>query len=254
MASEPAAYLRVRVRDLFPPNDSIVPPLLRLMPAVNDLRTLQKMWFSAHTRVGNTPSERDIIRAEDRYLFRLTCGTAFEAARAFQDLRQALEVPAAQGTIERMPGEARAAFRALASIFPEDFENRDYGKILARTRHSIFHYPETKLIRPALQQHDEVGRLIVGNVVGASRYLLADDLQVQILARLLGGPFEDQLGNLMRLILEVARYFGELVDGMVWMYIRAHEEAIVEQCDDTVDLERLWNIAPECAQRGLGSG
>ncbi len=247
MASEPVLYLRVKIRDLFPLDDPLIPPLLRLMPAVNDLRMLHKMFLHSNNRIGDTESEGEIINAESRYLFRLTCATVFEAGRAFQDLRILLEAPESRGTIERMPGEARAAFHALANLFPEDFDSRkDYGRILARARHSIFHYPEPRLIRGVLQrqQDDDFGKIIIGRIVGASRYLLADDLQVEILARLLGGPFADQLEQLMQLVVAASGYFGELLDAMVVMYVQAHEEAVVEKREDTVDLENLWNINP----------
>ena len=245
MASEPVLYLRVKIRDLFPPDDPLIPPMLRLMPAVNDLRTLHKMFLHANNRIGHTESEGEIINAESRYLFRLTCATVYEAGRALQDLRVAFEAPESRGMIERMPEETRAAFYALTNLFPEDFDSHtDHGKILARTRHSIFHYPEPRLVHMGLQRHDDVGRLIVGRIVGASRYLLADDLQIEILARLLGGPFADQLQHLIELLIAASGYFGELLDGMVALYMQVHEGAIVEQREDTVDLEGLWNINP----------
>lgn len=36
-------YLRIKVRELFPPDEPGVPELLRLMAAVNDLLTLNKL-------------------------------------------------------------------------------------------------------------------------------------------------------------------------------------------------------------------
>ncbi len=248
MASKEAVYLRVKVRELFPPDDPLVPPLMRLMPTVNDLRTLHKIWFYAHTRVGNTQSEQAIIKVEDHYIFRLTCATLYETALAFQDLREALSTSAGQKTVEKMHADGRVAFYALQNLFPQGFVDRTgHGKILVKLRNSILHYAESRVIRAELEQHEEEGSLIIGGAVGASRYLLADDLQVQILARLLEGPFQEQFGNLLQLVLEATRYFGELVDDMVGSYLQANEGAIVEQRDDTVDLERLWNIPPERA-------
>jgi len=73
MARKQVLYIRAKTRDLFPPDEPLVPALLRIMPVVNDLRTLQKVWFYIHSRDAITPSEQDIIKAEDNYLFRLTC-------------------------------------------------------------------------------------------------------------------------------------------------------------------------------------
>ncbi len=246
MTSKQAVYLQVKVRELFPPDDSLVPPLLRLMPAVNDLRTLQKIWFYAHTRVGDTPTEQDIIKTEDHYLFRLTCATLYETALAFEDLRESLSTSAGQKTVEKMHDDGRGAFYALQNLFPQGFvDQTGHGKILVKLRNSILHYAESRVVRAELLEHGEVGGLILGGVVGASRYLLADDLQIQILVRLLGGSFQEQLKNLMDLVLAATGYFGELVDAMVLMYVQAHGGSVLEQREDSVDLERLWNITPE---------
>ena len=243
MARKQVLYIRAKVRDLFAPDDPLVPALLRIMVAVNDLRTLQKLWFYIHSREETTPSEQDIIKAEDHYVFRLTCATVYEAAIAFQELTEVLETTSE--AMGNMPKEVRAAFDALNNIFPKDFEKRPYGKILVQLRNSVFHYDRANVFRNELQKHDELGNFILGEVIGASRYLLVDDLQVQILSRQLSGPFEEQLPEMVRLVLEVTKYFSELADGMVYMYIRSHEQAVEEQRHDTVDLERLWNITPE---------
>ncbi len=140
MANERALYFRVKVRDLFPPDDPLVPALLQLMPAVNDLRTLQKVWLYADSRVSTTPSEEEIIKAERVFLVRLMCATAHEAGLAFQDLRQILSAPSAKGTIDAMPEEARQAFRTLENVFAADFhKNTNHGKTLARIRSAIYH-------------------------------------------------------------------------------------------------------------------
>lgn len=245
MADKQAIYFRAKLRDLFSPSDPVVPSFLRLMAAMNDLRTLQRLWLYSNSRVGNTQSEQDIVKAENIYLFRLTCATVYETAIAFQDLKDSFAAPSVRAVIDRMPDMAQHAFHALANIFPENFDERTpHGKILARLRHSAFHYARPKVFSAELEKYDELGNLILGEIVWVSRYLLADDLQVQILSRQLGGPFEEQLRELMRLVVEVTGYFGELVDGMLEFYLRFHEAAIVEQRDDTVDPERLWKITP----------
>ena len=244
MADRRTLYVRARVRDLFPPGDAIVPSLLRFMAAANDLRTLQKMWLYSNSRVGSTQSEQDIIKAEGNYFFRLTCATVYETAIAFQVLRKVLETTPEH--LEKMPDEARAAFHALNNIFPRNFvKKKPYGKTLRKLRNSVFHYDRPIVFRKELEKHDELGNLILGEVVGVSRYLLADDLQVQILSHQLGGQFEEQLGQLMQLILDVTNHFGMLVDGIAYLYVRSREQAIEEQRQDTADLERLWNITAE---------
>ena len=250
MARKQVLYIRAKARDLFPPDDPLVPGLLRMMVAVNHLRTLQQLWFYVHSRDGATPSERDIVKAEGHSLFCLTCATAYEAAMAFQELTETLETTSE--AMGNMPKEVRAAFDALTNIFPKDFQKKPHGKVFVQFRGSVFNYDRSRVFRKELEDHDELGNFILGEVIGASRYLLADDLEVEILSRQLGGQFEEQLPELVRLVLDVTKYFVELVDGLVYMYIRSHEQAVEEQRHDTVDLERLWGIMPETVNRNSG--
>ncbi|MFQ5881779.1 MAG: hypothetical protein ACE5I9_04820 [Candidatus Methylomirabilales bacterium] len=243
MASKSAYYLRVKVRDLFPADDPVVPFLLRLMAAVNDLRTLQKLWLYAESRVGHTQSEKEIIKAEHIYLFRLTSGTLYETALAFQDLKKELANPQVLGIIEKLPEYGRNAFNTLDNLFPEGFvDGKHYGKILVRLRNSVFHYDQPKVFRSELQKHGELGDLIIGEIVGVSRYLLADDLQVQITTRPLGSDITAEIPALGQMVSQVTRYFGQLVDSMVGFYLWSREGAIVEKLQDSVDGERLWQI------------
>ncbi len=243
MSSKKAIYIKAKVRELFPVEDPIVPLFLRLMAAVNDLRTLQKLWLYAESRVGHTDSEKEIIQAEHIYLFRLTCGTLYETILAFQDLREELAKSRERLIIEELPDYAQKAFRTLDNLFPQGFvDQKRYGKVLVRLRNSAFHYESPRVFRSEFQDHDELGDLIIGEIVGVSRYLLADDLQVQITTRVLGSDLAIEVPALSQMVSEVSRLFGELVDGMVGSYLRSHKGAIVEILQDSVDGQRLWNI------------
>ncbi len=236
-------YLRARVRELFPPDDPVVPCLLRLMAAVNDLRTLGKLWLYAQSRVGNTPSEQEIIKAEHIYLFRLTCATLYEAAKAFQDFRQALEMAGLLGTVARLEDSARDAFEALHTVFHQNFESRGWGRILVQLRNAAgFHYDAPRVFRAELLNHEEFGDVVLGEIVGVSRYLLADDLQVQIIKRPLGADFDNNLIELSRTVGALTNDMGALVDGWVGLYLETNAGGISERRDETVDTGLLWGL------------
>ncbi len=243
MASVDTTYIKAKVRELFPSDDPVVPFLLRLMAAFNDLATLRNIWVYAQSRVGHTQSEKDIIDAEHTNLFRLTCGTLYESALVFQDFRNELAKLEKLGMIGNLPEYAQNAFTTLGSIFSENFiDKTHYGKVLVRVRNSVFHYDQPKVFRRELEKHDELGALILAEAVGVSRYLLADDLQAQIITRPLDSDWETEIPSLGQMVMEVIRYMGALVDGIARFYVSSQESAVVESVHDTVDTEHLWNV------------
>lgn len=243
MKGKGATYFQVKVRELFPPSDPIVPPLLRLMAAINDLMTLQKLWVYAKTRVAESRSEEEIIKAEHICLFRFTCGVVYEAGRVFEHFRRVFVQKGTQVMREMMPDDAIAAFHALDNTFPKDFEkNTRYGIVLIELRNSIFHYAKPGEFRRALLDHDEMGSFIHGDILAGSRYLLVDDLQAQITMHPLDIDKEDNFRELGRLIVNVMDYLVKLADGTVAAYLYQHQGAVVEEREDTVDPERLWRI------------
>ena len=242
MATKASLYIRVKVRELFPPDDPIVPSLLRLMTAVNDLRTLQKMWLHANSRKGTTQSEKAIIKAESIYLFRLTFATLYEAAKAFQDFKKALTEGGQLASIEKMGTEAREAFHTLANAFQEKFEETEWGKKLLQLRQSAFHYYSPKVFRQELLKHRELGDVIIGEIDGVSRYLVTDDLQVQIIERVIGADFENELRALGKTVAGLTGELSILTDHWIDLQIKSRADAIVERREDSVDMDGLWKI------------
>lgn len=243
MASVISLYLRVRVRELFPLDDPVVPSLLRLMAAVDDLRTLQMIWLHAASREATTRSERAIIKGETRYLFRLTCATLYEAGLAFQDFREKLEQAGRLADVDRLGAEGRVAFHGLANAFQEGFEMSEWGKILVRLRNSAFHYEQPKVFRAELADSAEIGDLVAGEIAGASRFPLVDDLQGRITQRPLGNDLENELMGLMKTVPRLVGYLREFVDHWLVLQSDLHKSAIVERVEDTVDMDHLWKIS-----------
>src|SRR5215470_3648964 len=83
-----ATLLRVRVKQLFDPNDPLSVPLLRLMSATNDARHAMKQIIRANRggRQARNQGERMLLSGEQLYLVRQLCGHLEEAGRVFRDL------------------------------------------------------------------------------------------------------------------------------------------------------------------------
>jgi len=231
---------RIRVGELFPSTDPVILELLRLMAAVNDLRTLQQLWLLAQSRLGKSESEKDIIRAESIYLFRLTCATLYEAGLAFQSFRDALARAGRNELISTLPPDAQEAFHTLENLFQDGFEKRGWGNVLCQLRNSIFHFPNEKLVRHAISMLPATGIIMIGEIAAVSRYLLVDELQVQVLLRpLKAGDASEQL-EMIRMVAETMGSLTRLVNEVVVRCGRDAKSAIVEEQEDGVDPVLMW--------------
>ncbi len=247
MARKNVLFIKIKVREVFPPGDPVVPYFLRLMAAVNELRTLGTLWLQAVSRQLTTQSEKEIGKAEDLYLFRLTCGTLYEAGKAFLAFQSALVQAGQDGLIAKMAKEGRDAYSALDNVFKKDrkaFETTDFGKTLVSLRNNVaFHYPEDPdLFREALQEHEELADIVAGDIVGVSRYLVADALQTIVFKRMLGKEWEDKLRALSQTVGHLSLSFGQLVDEWASLQLAIHEDAVASTDEDTLTEESLWRI------------
>ena len=248
-----ALRMRVRVRELFPPDDPIVPCLLRVMAAANDLGTLMMLFMQSSSRAAKTESERKIVEAENVYLFRITSATVYEAAKVFLDFESHVretEKVQKKDLITSLDKRGRDAFAFLENVFRHDlaeFEKTQYGKILVQARHHAFHYDTVENFRKALREHDEVGELIIGEESGINRYLLADDLQVQITLRPIGIDLKTVAENMkahafVETTARLAASLASAVDAWIESYLQKSPKALVETANDEVLEERLWTI------------
>ncbi len=253
MATRGIIRLLAKVRELFPPQDPLVPSLMRVMAAANDLGVLMRLFMHSSSRKAETESERKIIEAENVYLFRITCATVYEAALVFLDFESKVrETERVQATelVRSLEQRGREAFLFLENLFCHDirkFEKTQYGKILVQSRNHSFHYDTAENFREALQAHDEVGELLIGQIAGVSRYLLADDLQVQIILRPISIELKTPTENLRghAFVETTARVTAALtnsVDAWVGLYLYKHPEAMLERVEDKVQEESLWII------------
>jgi len=258
MPTKRTIRLRVKVREFFPLTDPIVPHLLRVMAASNDVGTIMKLYLHSNLRVRKTDSERDTVNSESVYLFRLMCGTAYEAALVFLDF--AYEVRSAEqagqkdlvGTLKQ---KGRQAFLFLENVLGPTlakFEKTEYGKILVQARNHAFHYDKAKSFQRALRAHDEIGDLLIGEIKGLSRYFLVDDLQAEIMFKPIAIDLKTlnsdiRTKSFLKTTGEMSSALTNLADAWIGRYLDKNPAALVEKIEDTVLLERLWNIQPEAS-------
>jgi hypothetical protein len=255
VARKRTVRLKAKVRELFPPNDPMVPPLLRLMALANDLGTLMKIYLHSESRIVMTESEKSIVQAENLYLFRITAATVYEGASIFLEYENELKRMGCseQTDFLRCLGQTgRDAYYFLENVFCHDlrkFEKTEYGKILVQTRNLAFHYDNADNFRVALQQHNENGELLTGEISGVSRFLLADDLQTQIVLRPIGIELK-AIAERMRVeafiqtTARVSATLTQLADGSIQAFKEKNPQAIFETVNEEVEEERLWIIKP----------
>lgn len=242
--------LRARVRELFPPNDPIVPALLRLMATANDLGTLMRLYLHSESRAVVTESEKSIVQAENVYLFKITAATVYEGASVFLEFEN--QVKCVGDFIQHLDHPGREAFCFLENVFGHDlrkFEKTEYGKILVQARNHSFHYDNADNFREALKQHDDNGELLIGEIFGVSRFLLADYLQVQIILRPIGIDLKTVTERMrakafIETTAKVSAAFTRLADASILAFQNKNPHAVYETVKDEVDEKRLWNIKP----------
>jgi hypothetical protein len=233
-------YYRVKLQELLPPSDPVVPDLLRLMAAANDLRTLQNMWMLSQSRRGATSTERQLILKESIDLFRLACATTYEAGMAFQQFRKNLEKAGRQADIMKLPDRGRSAFILLENLFQQGFEQNGWGNALCRIRNSIFHFAGPKVFRQTAARWAELADIIIGDRAGASRYLIVDELQNEILWEPIGMGDPHLQRTLVNTVTETMSALSGFVNEMLVFYASQHSGAIVEERTEAIDPQVLW--------------
>ena len=86
----------------------------------------------------------------------------------------------------------------------------------------------------------ETGIIMIGEIAAVSRYLLVDELQVQVLLRpLKAGDASEQL-EMIRTVAETMGFLTKLVNEVVVRCGRDAKSAIIEEQEDGVDPVLMW--------------
>jgi hypothetical protein len=70
--------------------------------------------------VREAESEKNIVAAENNYIARLACATAYEAANVFRDFRNIVKRAGRLPEVEKLHGDGKEAFAMLDNMFKAD--------------------------------------------------------------------------------------------------------------------------------------
>jgi hypothetical protein len=241
-----AARLTFSLRQMFPCEDSLSVPLLRLMAATNDTRFVMELSLPLLVMT-KTPSANDfetsIINGKLLYLFRLLCSHLYEAGRSFRDLDNAR-----RDLLDNVVREHPKTRKYLAKIrdnFSTSSDGALHYSFLGPVRHRIgFHYksePMTSMLRKHNEADDLKGSTIIAQYDGLSRHIVSDLLATEIVHEVLGGnpqEFERSFYEKMGEVVDLAGQLSNLVDRIVIYLVNERESAILEDIDGDIPLSQ----------------
>jgi hypothetical protein len=180
--AEPGGMKAFRVefnlREMFPADDPLSIPLLRLMAATNDARYLLGTIIAANANVERgTEFDRMIRAGEFCYLLRMLGAHLYEAGIAFRELhdkcRKSIEALLAPDD----RSQARSALKAVEDIFNDRSENGFDRLVLQPIRNLwAFHYKAERFREALNGTRDDETELIACENHTLGRYTCVDDL------------------------------------------------------------------------------
>src|SRR5438132_6210383 len=153
-----ASRITFDLRQVFPSEDPISIPLLRLMAATDDARHIQKLALIALDDAKSTSElEGPILNGELLHLFRLLCGHLYEAGMAFRVLEDA--APELLDKAACCEHDGKTYLDRLRIAYAKSPPGAYHYSFLKPIRDSIsFHYLDEPLSK-ALRKHNDAGDL-----------------------------------------------------------------------------------------------
>ena len=239
-----------QLNKVFPSDDPLSIPLLRLMLAADDARHLQMLLLMADDQGHDfTKFDRLITNGTTLHLFRLLCGHLYEAGIAFR----AIEQSHPQVLDEAVTGDQKLEgnLTNIRQAYAQDPEGAFHYSFLKPMRtHFGFHYKDEPL-REALRKHNEAkdleGTMIVAEYLGLGRYTVCDHLVTSAIQDLLGAEwseFQEKFDEVMGKAIELAGILGQIVNQLLLHLFKQREEAIISEEGGTVT-NPLWGQSPQ---------
>jgi hypothetical protein len=220
-----AADVRVMNFDpahVFPPDDPLTLPLLRLMLATDDVRHASALFVMADHQVRETTGVQQIVHEGQKwYLFRLLCSHLVEGGNALNTLVNSVTDTRLSDLLHGRPSAAEALKR-LRSAFGAD-------TFIANVRNFIgFHYKQGDIKR--VYERDLAAGRVEGSVVTCqvgllSRFTLTDVLALRLIDEHAGADlasggeaFEGRVREVQALAVDLNRLVGHLVAALLKRY------------------------------------
>jgi len=236
-----ASRIKFDVNKIFPLNDPLSVPLLRLMIATDDARHLQKLMMMAPDVINQeNKTERAIFEGEMGHLFRLLCGHLYEARAAFRSIdsnQSSIRLDKAVADSE----QAKKALKHIREAYDPNEEGAFGQSFLEPIRHYVgFHYKDEK-VRETLAKYKDSelldGTLALVEFSGLGRYTVTDSLVKLVIADALGEDVVTSVQKFEKLMGEAIKLAGDLaevVDHLLIHLFDLHPEMNVEKDKDVV--------------------
>ncbi len=240
-----AQALRIRfdLSKVFPQQDLLSVPILRLMMATDDARHLQKSWIIAGEDLdGANDAEVAILKGEMAHLFRMLCSHLYEAGLAFRfiDQLQPDLLRAAMGNDEQGK-EALNHVREAYAVEPQG-ETFHYSFLKPIRDEVGFHYkqePLNQALNTLISTPNFDATLTVCENSGLSRYNITDHLTAIIITTQLNVRLEElpeKLDKKMEEVIKLAGHLASVVDSLVLHLFETRPASVLERLSSTITI------------------
>ncbi len=226
---------------LFPLDDPLSVPLLRLMIAADDARHLQKLILRAPADVdADNKSEKAILEGELGHLSRILCGHLFEAGKVFRNrtfyCSALLDAAVADST------DGKAALQFVRKAYnPDDEQSFWYSFLMPLRQHVGFHYKEKEL-HDSFKKLTSTGpiesSLTLVQFTGLGRYTVTDTLVKLVIGDALGGDILQKYPKGMKEAIVLSGSLIAVVDLLLLHLAMQRPEARLDQHQEVITVPR----------------
>lgn len=217
----------VDVRRLLPVHDPRSVRLVQFMAAANDAITAGILYLNVDEG-GGSAAEQCLAAAKRTYFVRLACGHLYEGLSVF---RRAVNADALTDFLPDLQQEGREAYDTLLrEADPADPANF-FHRVLHPMRHrAVFHYQYEDFRRVMADEREPFTRsfLVLGRVQGRSRFIVADDVAVRLVAEVIGDPESDQARQIAATIARLQGALSTFVHHLLIVLLNRHPDAVRE--------------------------
>ena len=255
---EPSARARritFRTGYIFPHDNQLSVPLLRLMMATDDARHLQKRLIAAGEDLDNAnDAEAATLNGEMAHLFRMLCGYLYEAGHPFRAIDGAPAKVLELAVADDEKGKTGLVHvrRAYATGSGEVFH---YSFLKPVRDHIGFHYkPEAlnQALGAFVEMPDVEGSLTICEHAGLSRYNITDHLTAVIISSLLKVKLEDlreRLKERMVEAIDLAGHLAYVVDRLLLYLFKTHPGCVLENRESAITVPPQLRQARQKVER-----
>ena len=231
---------------VFPPDDPLTLPLLRLMLATDDVRHASMLFVMADRQVKDTTGVQQTLHGGQMwYTFRLLCLHLRESGNALTTLTNSV---AERRVMDLLKGrdDAVAALGRLRTAFGKD-------AFITRVRDAIGSHYQQADIKRVYEQDLEKGRvegsLVACQVGGLSRFTMTDVLALRLMDEAAGADlasggeeFAKRGGEVVAVATDLTTFVGHLVDALL------EERGQLEVRRDTIEVPVLLRAARDALE------